>query len=206
MRRVNERWTLIGCWKASEQASAKRLVTVDGVVEKSKPRCSNRMIPTTLQGREIPNGTFLRDRDVTEMRRTPESRHFYREQLYNLIRSHRFDFLSSNRTFPSSFISVSLFLISLRVLFFFSKRRMDRMLLETFSKSALSNSRNCVLPLFKRNKLPTRRIVGWQSKRVVYRWIVKLRGFHAATRLHLEIRPLIARWRSSRRRGTIIMA
>lgn len=119
MRRVNERWTLIGCWKASEQASAKRLVTVDGVVEKSKPRCSNRMIPTTLQGREIPNGTFLRDRDVTEMRRTPESRHFYREQLYNLIRSHRFDFLSSNRTFPSSFISVSLFLISLRVLFFF---------------------------------------------------------------------------------------
>lgn len=77
------------------------------------------MIPTTLQGREIPNGTFLRDRDVTEMRRTPESRHFYREQLYNLIRSHRFDFLSSNRTFPSSFISVFLFLISLRVLFFF---------------------------------------------------------------------------------------
>lgn len=56
---------------------------------------------------------------------------------YNLIRSHRFDVLYANKTFPS-FISISFLIFYLSSCFIFSKPRMDR-ILETFSKSALSN-------------------------------------------------------------------
>lgn len=189
------------------KTSAKRLVTVDGV-EKSRSHVARTgWFPQLFRGGRYLTELFYAI--VTSLKCGEHQRPdiFTASNFNGLIRSHVLEPNISDASFPS-FISIPLsFLIFhfyLRVLLFFEANSGpdSRNIFEQRS----IEPRNCVLPLFKRNKLPTRRIVGWQSKRVVYRWIVKLRGFHAATRLHLEIRPLIARWRSSCRRGTIIMA